>query len=581
MQPSGPGAPSGEMHFPNGNRARWVRASPEAEPREVLRALGLSRPRSLMLLLGGADALSAELSARLQQLFSRGIARAAVETGALLLDGGTQSGIMALIGQGVAERGYRSTLVGVAPAGRVTSPDSPFEVGTEPRVPLEPNHSHFVLVDSDAWGGETHTLYNLASALADDTPVVVVLVNGGELSKQELLRAVRQGWPVVVVQGSGRLADEIATLVRKRPRSIADPVLAEIVAEGNLCLFPLDGSPNELERLLSRELREDSLLKLAWQRFALYDANASHHQRIFKRLQVWSLILGLLGTSAVLLKQQLPGLRRSPELDLGTQGLIVMLAAAVTALVAASSHFKFGAKWIVLRAHAEALKREIYRYRCSKRDPAKHRPGRLTCEHRLARRMKAISRQLMRTEASSSALRSYTGRLPPPGTVAQGDDGFSALTPFQYLHFRLDEQLGYYRRRIDALDRQASRLQWTLIVISAAGTVLGAVGLELWITLSMALVMALTAWVGFQQAENRLMKYHQAATDLDNLKAWWSALPIEAMGERRNFELLVENTELVLQGELTGWVHEMRDVITRLHAPREKPDPEHKAETMH
>ncbi|MDY7231370.1 DUF4231 domain-containing protein [Hyalangium rubrum] len=581
MQPSEPGA-SGEIHFPNGNRARWVRAAPEAEPRELLHELGLSGPpRSLILLLGGADALDAGLNARLQQLFSRGIARAAAETGALVLDGGTQSGVMALMGQGVADRGHRSTLVGVAPAGRVTAPESAAEGDAEPRVPLEPNHSHFVLVDSDAWGGETQTLYKLASTLAGDAPVVVVLVNGGALSKQEVLRAVRRGWAVVVVQGSGRLADEVAALMRKRPRSIEDPVLAEIVSDGDLCLFPLEGSPRELKRLISRELREDSILKLAWQRFATYDANAMRQQRIFKRIQFWSLFLGLLGTLAVLVKNALPRLASSPALDLGSQALIVTLAAAVTALVSASSRFKFGAKWIVLRAHAEAIKREIYRYRCSLGGTVEHRPGRLTCEHRLASRMKSISRQLMRTEANLSALRSYTGRIPPPSVVSRGDDGFSALTPSQYIRFRLDEQLNYYRRRIDALDRQASRLQWSVIGISAVGTVLGAVGQELWISLTMALVMALTAWLGFQQAENRLMKYHQAATDLDNLKAWWSALSIEAMGLRRNFDALVENTELVLQGELTGWVHEMKDVVSRLPTQQEKAEPEDKTKTMH
>lgn len=39
------------------------------------------------------------------QLFSRGIARAAVDAEALIMDGGTQAGVMAIMGQGVADRG--------------------------------------------------------------------------------------------------------------------------------------------------------------------------------------------------------------------------------------------------------------------------------------------------------------------------------------------------------------------------------------------------------------------------------------------------------------------------------------------
>ncbi len=65
---------------------------------------------------------------------------------------------------------------------------------------------------------------------------------------------MRQGRPVIVIEGSGRLADEIAGILREQPPSITDPELSEITTSGDLHLFPLAGSAQELEQLTQRLL---------------------------------------------------------------------------------------------------------------------------------------------------------------------------------------------------------------------------------------------------------------------------------------------------------------------------------------
>src|SRR5262249_23570882 len=253
-----------------------------------------------------ADDLDAAVQPRLVQLCSRGIARAAANIGAVIMDGGTQAGVIAMMGQGVSDRGRKTALVGVVPAGKVTYPDRPTDGSPVDGAALDPNHSHFVLVDSHEWGGETETMYALAAALATTIPVVTVLINGGPRARDEVLRSVRQGWPIIVVQGSGRLADDITTLWQDKPSFIPDPVLAEIIADGTIHLFPLDGAVAALEHLIPRQLRGDTTLKLAWERFALYDTNALRQQTSFRRLQGWLLALGVLGTLLVLTQTSLP-----------------------------------------------------------------------------------------------------------------------------------------------------------------------------------------------------------------------------------------------------------------------------------
>src|SRR5204862_2521449 len=153
---------------------------------------------------------------------------------------------------------------------------------------LDPNHSHFVLVDGNEWGSETETLFELAAAF--NVPVLAILVNGGAIAKEELLQSVRRSWPVIVIEGSGRLADEVAAW-KKQPSQIEDPVLAEIVEAGDLRTFSITGALEDFERMLLSQSPDEILLRAAWQRFATYDANAGGLQKAFRKTQFWILVL--------------------------------------------------------------------------------------------------------------------------------------------------------------------------------------------------------------------------------------------------------------------------------------------------
>jgi TRPM family ion channel len=242
-----------ELIFPNSNRAQLVAPPSGTRAADILQALGIEKPKGLIVILGGAANLDDALMSPLVQLFSRGIAPTAARLGAAIIDGGTQAGVMAIMGQGVADRGRKSVLLGVAPAGKVTYPGRQSEGSVSDSTPLDPNHTHFVLVESNEWGGETDTMFQLAQALAEATLVLVVLANGGTIAKGEVLRSVRQGWPIIVVEGSGGLANEIAELYGNRRPFPDDPVLAEIVTDGNIHLIPLSGSIGEIERLIAHQ----------------------------------------------------------------------------------------------------------------------------------------------------------------------------------------------------------------------------------------------------------------------------------------------------------------------------------------
>lgn len=143
--------------FENNHTARAVFPTTVDSDGNIVDALDLVDHKAVLLIIGGADNLTDSLKPTLTQLFSRGIARAAMGVNAVILDGGTKAGVMEMMGQGVADRGFKSQLIGVAPRGLVNYPGSKGAGETQ----LDPNHTHFVLVDGDAWGDETGSLFDL------------------------------------------------------------------------------------------------------------------------------------------------------------------------------------------------------------------------------------------------------------------------------------------------------------------------------------------------------------------------------------------------------------------------------------
>ena len=550
------------IQFGNGNQALAVAQTSVDSATDLLSALGLDRPHPVIILAGGADDLPAAVAPFLLQLFGRGVSRAAEETGAVMLDGGTATGVMELLGQAAADRGHRGPLLGVAATGLVAYPEvSPGGGNGSGAVPLEPNHSHFILADAPAWGGELKTMFEVAAALAHGAKAVTLVAGGGRNTVAEVRQSVRRGWPVIVIAGTGGVADEIAAGHAARGGEVEDPMLAEIYADGELQVFPLHHSAEALSRRIVRALTGDATLRLVWERFAALDAAANGHERTFANLHSAIIGLGVLVTFLVLFKTALDArgaLGRDSARALYYVILIVPIVLSI--LVAASNRLKSGNKWLLMRAAAETVKREIFRYRV--RAGAYRSPD--TREPTLAQNVEDISRRLARTEINTSALAPYTGPIPPAAVTAGSDDGLGWLTPQQYVAVRLTDQLAFYRRRSLKLDRQLALLQWSIVILGGIATLLAAVGLELWLALVTTLVTSIAGFVGHRQLEATLMTYNQTATDLENVRGWWIALPADDKEEPTNVDKLVDCVEKLLGSELGGWVQKMQDALAEL-----------------
>uniref|UniRef100_A0A8C6UEA6 Transient receptor potential cation channel, subfamily M, member 2 n=1 Tax=Neogobius melanostomus TaxID=47308 RepID=A0A8C6UEA6_9GOBI len=226
--------------------AKYVRVSSDTRP-EVLYELlteqwKLTPPNLLISVTGGAK--NFYLKARLKNMFHRGLIKVAQTTGAWILTGGTNTGVMKHVGQAVRSYALSSSLnghivaIGVATWGIIhnrhtlVNPEGSFPAHYDADAKgqghlscLDHNHTHFLLVDNGTHGQygveielrallekciSGKKLANQASGVT--IPVVCVVLDGGPGTLNTMYNAMLNGTPCVVLEGSGRIADVVANV---------------------------------------------------------------------------------------------------------------------------------------------------------------------------------------------------------------------------------------------------------------------------------------------------------------------------------------------------------------------------------
>jgi hypothetical protein len=343
---------------------------------------------------------------------------------------------------------------------------------------------------------------------------------------------------------------------------IGDDDLREIIGTGDLRPVT-SGDPEQLSRELAWELPDEPILKAAWQEFATYDHLATRLRNAFTRLQVAILLLGVTATLVALIYNEFH--------NAALHWAVVAIPILISVLIALASRNAVGRRWVMLRAAAETIKTEIYRYRTS---AGPHDGEQLSSEDRAARRrvlaghIDAVEAHLMQTEVSTGQLTPYTGPLPPSTYgVGRDDDGLSPLSAERYLRVRLSDQLIYYRGRAHSLSGLKSFLQLVAIAAGGAGALLAAAGFDIWVGLTGGTAAAALAYLGYLQVDNSIVTYNQAAAKLAGLERQWHALSPDQRNQAA-FEKLVVAAENSLTSELAGWVQQMNDAVREFKNPK-------------
>ncbi len=311
-----------------------------------------------------------------------------------------------------------------------------------------------------------------------------------------------------------------------------------------------------------------AVLEEAWKCFADCDYNANQAQSRFLKLRQTILFLGFLATATAVIYSVIPD--PPPEsvfsFKKAMHYVVLIIPITVSILVAGAVKFDKGAAWVLLRGSAEAIKREIFRFRCQVELYSKSATKKISAESKLAKKLKNINQRLHKGAKQSTTVTPAPEDYDFTNAVAAGDDRFSALTPDNYIQWRLMDQYTYYRKKAKNLYRNYQTLQWSILVIGGLGTLLAAIGQEVWVAVTSTAAASLGAYVELRRLESDLASFNTAAGDLNNLRIWWNSLDDARKKQPEHFEQLVKNTENVIQTENSGWVTEMQEALTELYS---------------
>ncbi|WP_246198750.1 hypothetical protein [Sodalinema gerasimenkoae] len=229
-----------QHHATGGQLDHW------SELPELPHHLGLATGGPVLVIVGGASKMEAASLSRLQRVFTEIIAPLAQTLNATVIDGGTDCGVMQLMGQARHEIAGTFPLIGVCAIGTVILPDGSPPPSDE-AAELEPHHSHFVLVPGDDWGAESPWLAQLATQFAQGAPHGTLVSNGGEITWQDVHCSVAEQRPTWVFEGSGRTADQLAAALRGEE---SDPRAEPLVASGYLHRLVLSDDLNSVKTAL-------------------------------------------------------------------------------------------------------------------------------------------------------------------------------------------------------------------------------------------------------------------------------------------------------------------------------------------
>lgn len=293
MQRSGQPAAFGAITFEGGHsrsvrpaRAEWIRLASEEfdnKPKRILllmeRFWHLKTPNLIISVTGVAQNI--QLDPQLAKRFGQGLSNVLKATDAWVITGGTQYGVMDLVGVALDQYAVKSPLIGICPWNIVRdrhkllaahdegAPSTSYRPGAAYSseqgatgaassasaqtefVSLQPNHDYFLFIDqpqSDShpdsfkFGADIRprAKLELAAVRHRSVPTVLLVVSGGKGTFDQVLEAVREGCPVVLVARSGQVADALhgvslqlrAALAAQRQRAGGDALGAGGGSEG-------------------------------------------------------------------------------------------------------------------------------------------------------------------------------------------------------------------------------------------------------------------------------------------------------------------------------------------------------------
>jgi len=300
------------------------------------------------------------------------------------------------------------------------------------------------------------------------------------------------------------------------------------------------------------------ILNIAWARYAQLDALSNKHSKPHYRWRRWISILGVSAALFAVVTQVYSNYL--PEV-IGLALKVLLIATPITASVLAAFVNKFynGNDWLVSRAGAEEIQKEIYMYRTF----FKNKPDR---KEWLEQRLTNIQRQVYRGLSGELILSDAPDKIPPYYNPddRNSDPGFKDLTGSDYVKYRLENQLAWHIRKVQQFEAERTRLQVYILAAGGLGAFLAAMGdgLSIWVAVTASLGAALVGWQELRNLDPTVKNYSKVIMELMIIYDHWNALEPEERTEAE-FLQMVKSTEDVLWSQNIEYIKSMQEVLSK------------------
>ena len=299
------------------------------------------------------------------------------------------------------------------------------------------------------------------------------------------------------------------------------------------------------------------ILEIAWLRHADLDVAADKRTRGFYNIRRWIAWLGIFATLfAIFTERQLFSVI-SPTLQVGVDILFVAIPVLASIFAAFATKFFSNGDWLVYRAGAEEIKKEIYTYRTIL-------PKDKTRRDYLEKRLGEIQRKVFRNLGGEFSFEGYKGPLPKnfKKSDPDSDPGFHDLTGEEYVKYRVKHQLDWHNNKI--IQRQRERLLMTVLIlcIGGLGALLAALGgtLAIWVALTASVTAALLGWQELRNVDQTIKNYSKVVMELTLLYNHWQNLEPEER-TAAEIEKTVLGCERILWAQNREYIRSMQEAL--------------------
>lgn len=298
------------------------------------------------------------------------------------------------------------------------------------------------------------------------------------------------------------------------------------------------------------------ILELAWTRFAHFDAAANERNKSHIKFRQSVALLGVLATFFAILTQIYPS--NFPAILGWLLKLVFIATPIVASAMAAFTNWFFGkGDWLVMRAGAEEILKEIFTFRTILQKSPDRRAW-------LEKRITEIQRNVYRGLGGEMILKPYNGPIPPyddPNDPTD-DSGFGDLNGEQYFSFRVESQLAWHMKKVNQFQAERVRLQLYILLFGALGAILAALGgaLGLWVALTASTVSALVGWQELRNLDAALKNYSKVVLELMVIYDHWNNLQPDERSEAEFYQM-VRSTEDLLWSQNVEYIKSMQEAL--------------------